>query len=66
VANCVLLFGYHRLGAFPIDVWIKRVLDAEYKGDFPLERYEGFAGVIQQYMFFFARSEEYKERLAKV
>jgi len=66
VANCVLLFGYHRLGAFPIDVWIKRVLDAEYKGDFPLERYEGFAGVIQQYMFFFARSEEYKERLTKV
>lgn len=66
VANCVLLFGYHRLGAFPIDVWIKRVLDTEYNGAFPLERYTGFGGVIQQYMFFYARSEDYKKHPAKL
>lgn len=56
VANCVMLFGYHRIAAFPRDVWINRIIDAEYGGAFPLERYAGYAGVIQQYMFFYARS----------
>ena len=52
VASCAMLFGYHRIGAFPIDVWISRVLAREYPGGFPFERYEGFAGILQQYMFF--------------
>ncbi|MBO6134000.1 MAG: DNA-3-methyladenine glycosylase 2 family protein [Lachnospiraceae bacterium] len=56
VANCVMLFAYHRIGSFPIDVWIKRVIDEIYEGEFPLERYEGFAGVIQQYMFYYGRN----------
>lgn len=55
VANCVLLFGFHRLAGFPRDVWINRVVEEQYRGSFPLERYEGFAGVIQQYLFFHAR-----------
>ena len=56
VANCILLFGFHRIAAFPRDVWINRVIDREYGGDFPLERYDGCAGVIQQYLFYYARS----------
>ena len=56
VANCVKLFGYHRINAFPIDVWIKRVIDEKYGGSFPLERYDGFAGIIQQYMFYYGRT----------
>ena len=55
VANCVSLFGFHRIGAFPIDVWIDRVLKEHYPYGFPFERYEGYAGVMQQYMFFSAR-----------
>ncbi len=55
VANCVSLFGYHRINAFPIDVWISRVLEKQYNNEFPLARYNGFAGVIQQYMFYYAR-----------
>ena len=55
VANCVSLFGFHRIGAFPIDVWIDRVLKEHYPNGFPFGRYEGFAGVMQQYMFFAAR-----------
>ncbi|MBQ7584041.1 MAG: DNA-3-methyladenine glycosylase 2 family protein, partial [Lachnospiraceae bacterium] len=35
VANCVMLFAYHRIGAFPVDVWIKRIEDAYYNGRFP-------------------------------
>ncbi len=55
VANCIMLFAYHRIAAFPVDVWIDRVISEKYGGSFPLERYEGFAGVIQQYMFYYGR-----------
>ena len=58
VANCVSLFAYHRIAAFPIDVWIAKVLESKYNNDFPFELYQGFAGVIQQYMFYFARSNK--------
>lgn len=56
VANCVSLFGYHRIDAFPIDVWIARVIEEQYGGDFPFELYKGFGGVIQQYMFYYGRT----------
>ena len=59
VASCVLLFGYHRLGRFPRDVWINRVIESEYDGVFPLERYPDTAGVLQQYVFYYARSAAY-------
>ena len=55
VANCVLLFAYHRIGAFPIDVWVEKILNNHYNGNFPMERYKGYAGVLQQYMFFYER-----------
>jgi N-glycosylase/DNA lyase len=55
VSNCVMLFGYHRIAAFPVDVWMNRILEQVYHGQFPLGRYEGFAGVIQQYMFYYGR-----------
>ncbi len=58
VAACTALFGYHRLGLFPRDVWINRVLEEQYRGDLDLSRYRGFAGVIQQYLFYYARSEK--------
>lgn len=58
VANCVLLFGYHRLRGFPRDVWILRVEKEEYGGHIPLRRYRGFEGVIQQYLFFYGRSAD--------
>ena len=56
VANCEILFGYHRLDAFPIDVWIKKVLDAHYQSGFDFERYAPFNGVMQQYLFFYSRT----------
>jgi N-glycosylase/DNA lyase len=56
VANCVMLFGYHRLARFPVDVWIERVFAREYPEGFPFERYEGIGGVLQQYIFYYARS----------
>ncbi len=56
VANCEILFGYHRLDAFPKDVWINRVLEQHYAGGFPFERYVPYNGVMQQYLFFYSRS----------
>lgn len=52
VANCICLFGLHHVEAFPIDTHIIQVLDREYKSGFPFEKYEGYAGILQQYMFF--------------
>ena len=66
VANCVMLFAYERLRAFPIDVWIERVLKQQY---FPRKRkvtatqlrafcetYFGeHGGYAQQYLFHHAR-----------
>ncbi len=56
VANCVRLFAYHRLAAFPEDVWILKTVEKYYGGNFPHHLYTGFAGVIQQYMFYHARN----------
>lgn len=59
VAACVQLFGLHQLDAFPIDVWIRRVLDAEYPGGYPRERYSPYNGVCQQYMFAYYRGKSF-------
>ena len=29
-ADCILLFGFHRLEAFPVDVWIRRIMHEHY------------------------------------
>jgi len=66
VANCVLLFAYERLKAFPIDVWIERVLrDTYFKGKrnvtqkrlrvFSQTYFGDYGGYAQQYLFHHAR-----------
>jgi len=73
VANCVMLFGYERLRAFPIDVWIERVLRATYFSRARklnagrlrafTERYFGdHGGYAQQYLFHHARMTKTKAR----
>ena len=55
VADCVLLFGYHRLEALPKDVWINRALAAAYPGGLP-DFIRPFAGIAQQQLFHYART----------
>lgn len=55
VANCVMLFSYNRTGRAPVDVWIQRVIDEEYKGANPFDNYGEYAGIMQQYVFFYRR-----------
>lgn len=54
VAACVLLFGYHRMEAFPLDVWMKRVMDTYYKGKDP-SFFDPYRALAQQYLFSYAR-----------
>lgn len=56
VANCVLLFGFGFCNAFPIDVWMKKVIDRYYGGSFDISSLGGYAGIAQQYLFYFERS----------
>ena len=58
VASCVLLFGLHRLDAFPTDVWIRRVLADKYPCGYPFEAYAPYNGVYQQYMFEYYRKAQ--------
>ena len=46
------VFGLHHLDAFPIDTHVKQILAAHYKDGFPFHRYEGYAAIMQQYMFY--------------
>jgi N-glycosylase/DNA lyase len=73
VANCVMLFAYERLRAFPIDVWIGRVLKEKYfprKRKVTGQRLRAFSetyfgkhgGYAQQYLFHHARVASRKRR----
>jgi N-glycosylase/DNA lyase len=55
VASCAALFGLHQIDAFPVDVWIRRILDEQYPDGYPMERYRPYNGIYQQYMFYHYR-----------
>ena len=54
VAECTLLYGFHRLEAFPVDVWIKKALATFFNGISP-ENLGQYAGIAQQYIFHYSR-----------
>ena len=56
VANCAVLFGLHHMEAFPVDVWIKRALKEHFPPDFNPASLGSFAGLAQQYIFYYIRS----------
>lgn len=57
VAECALLYGLHRLEAFPVDTWIKKALARYYPEGFP-ELAEP-RGVAQQFLFHYIRLEDH-------
>jgi N-glycosylase/DNA lyase len=68
VANCVLLFAYGRLEAFPIDVWVERVLRRLYfrRGSrvkpgtlrlFSKKHFGPNGGYAQQFLFHWIRND---------
>ncbi len=55
VADCALLYGMYRLEFFPVDVWIKRVLEKYYPNGLP-DCILGYEGIAQQYLFHYVRN----------
>ena len=77
VADCILLYGFGRGEAFPVDVWISRIISKLYfhgekiKPDkireYGRERFGKYAGYVQLYLFHYARKsgllDELKPRI---
>lgn len=64
VADCIMLFGFGRYDAFPIDVWVKRLMNRLYGFDesdlkgmkaFAGEAFGEYGGYAQQYLFHYIR-----------
>ncbi|HIY59257.1 MAG TPA: 8-oxoguanine DNA glycosylase [Candidatus Eisenbergiella pullistercoris] len=58
VADCICLFALHHVDAFPVDTHMKQILSAFYPEGFPFSRYEGYAGILQQYMFYYKLTQK--------
>ncbi len=70
VANCVLLFALGYRNAFPVDVWMKRIMEQMYFGsstdskkimEFARQTYGPYGGYAQQYLFCYARQNDLKK-----
>ena len=70
VANCVALFSLGKRNAFPVDVWIQRIMASIYFTgetpvniiqDFALEHFGEYGGYAQQYLFYYAREMSKKK-----
>ncbi|MDR7856847.1 DNA glycosylase [Tissierella sp.] len=64
VSDCILLFAYNKADAFPVDVWVKRVMEHFYLkeetnvkliGSYGAKLFGSLAGFAQQYLFYYAR-----------
>ncbi len=67
VADCVLLFGFHRSDSFPVDTWIEKVYIEDFNGteksrikqsQFFIDKFKDYSGYIQQYLFHYKRNIE--------
>ncbi len=66
VADCILLFSYNKFEAFPVDTWVKKILKDYYAFEpktndeavrFAIEKFGGNAGIAQQYLFHYIRTQ---------
>jgi N-glycosylase/DNA lyase len=66
VADCILLFALQKYDAFPIDVWINRVMKTLYFNgedmsmkkmrEYACARFREYAGYAQEYLYYWARA----------
>lgn len=57
VAECTLLYGCGRVDAFPVDVWVRRIMSELYPEGLP-ECTKDVEGIAQQYLFHWRRNVE--------
>lgn len=55
VAECCLLYGFGKSEAFPVDVWVRRIMSELYEGGLPDCAYPEI-GIAQQYLFHWRRN----------
>lgn len=55
VAECTLLYGCGRIDAFPVDVWVRRIMAELYPDGLP-ECTDNVEGIAQQYLFHWRRN----------
>ena len=63
VADCILLFSMGKSEAFPVDTWIKKIMNELYVdsanvnriNQYAAERFGKYAGIAQQYLFYYKR-----------
>ena len=65
IADCVLLFAYNKFEAFPVDTWMKKVMEELYLkkeapvkiiSDFGRQKFGRYAGYAQQYLYHWRRN----------
>lgn len=61
VADCICLFGLHHLEAFPIDTHVREVIEREYNGQIPEWAKTEYAGLLQQYIFYYELNKNKKK-----
>lgn len=59
VADCIMLFGYHRMDVFPVDTWIEQVYKEHFENASVkqmrkklIDIYGNLSGFAQQYLFY--------------
>ena len=71
VADCILLMGYKKLDAFPVDTWVERTMKKMYGKEmqktkagnvtmkeirsFAAKKWKGYSGYAQQYLYWYGR-----------
>jgi N-glycosylase/DNA lyase len=55
VGACILLYGYHRMEAFPMDTWMKKVM-ARWFPDKDSSLFSPYEALAQQYLFHYIRT----------
>ena len=59
VASCVLLFGFHQMRSFPIDTWMRKVMESRYPGH-DESLFAPYEALAQQYLFHAERTKGVK------
>ena len=66
VADCIMLFSMGKYDSFPVDVWVKRVMEEFYIKEeinlnkireYGVNKFKDLSGFAQQYLFYYAREK---------
>ncbi len=65
VANCIMLYGFHFMESYPIDTWMKKIINEDYSDyskedylNYINEAYPGYQGYVQQLQFYHKRKNK--------